>query len=255
MSPTLPLLKPCPNKQGNLGFNQETYVLNPDVTLSVVQGPSSETSQLHMEMFIFLGKLMGCAMRNKNYLDLQLAPIIWKCIVREQLTLEDVRDIDVNGANQYVWLKQRKDLNEERFTAGYSDLYFSTTSKGGSNIELHPNGANERVSWGEDIDRYCSELLNFWLNVEFKVVSELVRSGMETQVPSSVLSLLRWNELEELVCGNPSIDVALLHSATEYERGCSASDQHIVWWVTCIVYPRRIIHIVAMFAVSGSGSC
>jgi hypothetical protein len=172
---------------------------------------------------------MGCAARNKNFLDLQIAPLIWKRIVRQEISLDDVRDIDLNSYNQYLWLKTRRDLNEQSFSMGYSDLYFCTTSKGGSMVELHTNGASQRVNWGCDIDLYCAELCEYWLDREFRCVCELVRAGIETQIPGPALSLLRWEELEEMVCGSPLIDVVLLQSATEYERGCSATDPHIIW--------------------------
>lgn len=87
----------------------------------------------------------------------------------------------------------------------------------------------EQVRWGADIDRYCDELQTFCLHREFHVVAAAVRAGLETQLPAGLLSLLRWEELEELVCGRAEVDVALLQSATEYERGCGANDMHIQW--------------------------
>ena len=98
-----------------------------------------------MEMLCFLGKLMGSAARAHNYLDLYLAPIVWKLIVRQEVTLDDIRDIDVNAANQLHWYRHRlerghKPLTEEIF---YShDLHFCTLSKGGTLVELHPGGAS-----------------------------------------------------------------------------------------------------------------
>lgn len=42
--------------------------------------------------------------------------------------------------------------------------------------------------------------------------------------------MYRWDELEEMVCGKPEIDVKLLESIAEYSS-CSASDEHIrLFW-------------------------
>lgn len=51
-----------------------------------------------------------------------------------------------------------------------------------------------------------------------------------TQLPSLMVSLMKWKELETMVCGNPNVDVELLQSATEYS-GYAASDNVIVWYV------------------------
>lgn len=96
------------------------------------------------------------------------------------------------------------------------------------NFIFHCRHTQETVGWS-DIDRYCDELLHFWLHVEFAAVCAAVRAGLETQIPSTALELMRWDELETMVCGNPQIDIDLLQSATEYERGCSSSDPHILW--------------------------
>ena len=86
------------------------------------------------------------------------------------------------------------------------------------------------MSWGSDIDRYCDEVEHYWLNVEYAAVAEAVRAGIETQLSAEVLNLVRWDEFEEMVCGSPKIDVALLQAATEYERGCSNTEPHILWF-------------------------
>lgn len=130
MSPILPLLKPCPNNEGKVGMNQETFILNPDCVYNNNQ----------MEMLVFFGKLMGSAARTSNFLDLYLSPLVWKLLVRQPLTLDDIRDIDLTAYNQLCTYRQRKGnaSTEDSFLA--HDLYFCTTSKGGTIVELHPGG-------------------------------------------------------------------------------------------------------------------
>ena len=95
---------------------------------------------------------------------------------------------------------------------------------------FNSNAEQQPVRWGSDIDRYCDELEHYWIHSELRAVAQAVRLGIETQLPGACLSFMRWDELQELVCGNPKIDIALLCSATEYERGCSSTDPHIVWF-------------------------
>ena len=132
MSPVLPLLKPCPNNEGKVGMNQDTWVLNPDCV----------RSNTHMEMLVFFGKLMGSAARSNNYLDLYLSPLVWKLLVRQNVTLDDIRDVDLTAVNQLLMYRRRRDLTEDTFP--HHDLHYCTTNKGGSLVELRPGGAQVR---------------------------------------------------------------------------------------------------------------
>jgi hypothetical protein len=143
MSNILPLLRPCPNNLHKVGQNQETFVLN----------PCCEKSSTQLEMLAFLGKLMGCAARAKNYMDLYLSPIIWKLIVRQRVTREDLRDIDEINANQIAGYREMGRLenysNDTKALAAaravMSELTYTTMNKGGETVELHLGGAS--VSW------------------------------------------------------------------------------------------------------------
>lgn len=65
-SPVLPLLIRTPNGRHAVGYNREKWILNP-----------SSTSSVQLEMFAFVGKLMGIAIRSKEYMSLNIPSIIW----------------------------------------------------------------------------------------------------------------------------------------------------------------------------------
>ena len=212
MSASLPLLKPSPNATIMVGINRDTWVLNPDAT-SVDQA----------EMFKFLGKLMGIAARSQLYLDLNLAPMVWKLIVREPVTLEDYRGIDSIGASFIE--KIRGGSTEDKFEMEYGDMTFTVTSLGGTEVELHPGGQNEILTWANRL-QYCEELERFHL-AEMSAAAEAIYSGLCTQFPKAVLSLIRGDELERMVCGVAEVDVDLLKSATDYS-GYSGTDRVVL---------------------------
>jgi len=58
-SASLPLLRRTQNGIHSIGQNREQWVLNPD-----------STTTTHLEMYAFLGKLMGIVIRNREYLNL-----------------------------------------------------------------------------------------------------------------------------------------------------------------------------------------
>jgi E3 ubiquitin-protein ligase HERC2 len=83
-SNVLPLLIRCPNGRENIGSNREKYVPRP-----------SSTSALHLSMYEFVGKLMGLAIRTRTPLDLDFPSIVWKPLVGDVVTEEDVLAIDL----------------------------------------------------------------------------------------------------------------------------------------------------------------
>jgi hypothetical protein len=90
-SSSLSLLVRTPNGCHAAGQNREKWLLNP--------GASSPTE---MEMFTFLGKLMGIAIRSMQYMSLQIPPIIWKAICGEVITLKDLEEVDEGLVNNML---------------------------------------------------------------------------------------------------------------------------------------------------------
>jgi len=241
MSKALPLLRPCPNAISLTGANRETWVLNSDAT-----------TPIQLQMLVFLGKLMGMAIRTKEYMDLYLSPIVWKLIARENVTFDDVREIDkswagnlekiraalINAPSTYALSSSSNDHNHTNqsslasspslVAAGgggggsggggnefpFSSLDFTIPSISGRIVELHPGGKGKRLTWSNAL-RYCEEVEAFRVK-EMDKVALAVRAGLVTQVPPVAISLLRGYELEELVCGKPDVDLQLLKRATEY---------------------------------------
>merc|ERR1711871_309181 len=78
-SPALPLLLPSPNQVNDHGPNRDCWVLNP-----------AASSAKELEFFEFLGKLMGCSIRNKLCISLSLAPFVWKVLVNDEITADDI---------------------------------------------------------------------------------------------------------------------------------------------------------------------
>jgi E3 ubiquitin-protein ligase HERC2 len=57
-----------------------------------------------------------------------------------------------------------------------------------------------------------------------------IRAGLASIVPTKLLALFTWEELEMMVCGKKNVDVELLKSVTEYS-GCRAEDAHVrIFW-------------------------
>lgn len=165
---------------------------------------------------------MGTAARSERYMEIALAPTVWKLLVKEEHTVADLESVDLTEA---TLIKEIMEASPECIES--YDLYFIVHSSGGTMVELHPGGERDLVTW-ENRELFVEELLRYRL-AEMNAVAEAVRRGLCTQVPHIALAMLRWSDLEKRVCGTALIDVALLYSATEYD-GYSESDDVVRWF-------------------------
>ena len=53
------------------------------------------TSDMHLKMFEFVGCLFGMSVRSGILLNLDLAPIFWKTLTKEPLSVNDLKEIDI----------------------------------------------------------------------------------------------------------------------------------------------------------------
>lgn len=106
-SNTLSLFINVPNGQHNVGLNRDKYIPR-----------SSSNSATQLSMYTLLGKLIGSAMRNDHPLALNFPSLLWKPLVGETPTVQDLKDIDVMCTNILDALRnidKEKDINPDDF--------------------------------------------------------------------------------------------------------------------------------------------
>lgn len=108
-SEVLPLFIPCPNAREDIGMNRDKWVPRP-----------SATRPLYLTMYEFLGKLMGLAIRTKNILNLNLPSIVWKPLVGDAVTEEDVSSIDVLSFKILEEIKKMEVVDDPQTFNDYS---------------------------------------------------------------------------------------------------------------------------------------
>jgi len=71
---------------------------------------------------------------------------------------------------------------------------------------------------------------------EFSTQTQIIpaiQRGIEAIIPTSLLALLTWHELELRICGSPGVDLNLLKKNTQYLNGLGPSSQLVknFWYV------------------------
>jgi hypothetical protein len=97
-------------------------------------------------MYKYLGAFIAFSILSKSPLPLNLAPTVWKQILGDSTGLADLDAIDAYSTQVLTDLRDHgTSLSDEDFEAGV-DQTFTTVMSNGEELELCPDGQNQRVT-------------------------------------------------------------------------------------------------------------
>jgi hypothetical protein len=216
----LSLFTLCPNGVHKINSNMDKYIPNP-----------ASRSPLAIQMFEFVGKLMGVSLRTKATLPFNFPSLVWKGCVGGTIEVSDIESID-QVLTQTLRVLVDPQLSESDFEQALpEDVCFTTTTgDGATEVELVPGGATKRVTFSNRAE-YSELVIQFRIH-EFDAQLAAIRRGLATVIPLHTLQLFTWQQIEELIAGKPEIDLEYLKAHTEY-RGYSPSSPVISYfWKT-----------------------
>lgn len=196
LSPGNALFIPTPNNATKIGEYRERFIPKP-----------SSTSKELLRMFEFVGLLMGCSLRTGVRLNIRLAPIVWKMLVKQSLAFTDLESVDYSLCESLKYLEAEaadsslapSDVLYESFTATRSD---------GTVVELKPHGRHIPVT--KDNCKEYIRLVKASRLQECKPQVDAMLRGISKIVPVQLLQLCVWTELQQWICGSLDINVELL---------------------------------------------
>ncbi|CAG9330099.1 unnamed protein product [Blepharisma stoltei] len=215
-SPLLPLLIPSQNNVLNVGNGRDNWMINPTSTLPA-----------HKHLFTTLGKFFGSAIRTKQGLRLSLPIIVFKHLLYENVTTEDLRDFDFP---LYKFLHKLRNLEaygitSENFGQHISEKFI--VKYGEEVVDLCEDGVNIDVTF-ENVGHYA-DLLEKHKLFENPKAYDSIRKGMAAVVPIDKLNLFTAAQLRDLICLNQEVKLEVLEENTVYEN-CWRTDAHIEYF-------------------------
>jgi hypothetical protein len=179
-SSVMNLLIPCPNQESTgIGQNREKFIINPSVS-----------TPKYLEMFQFLGKLIGISIRSRTPLSLDLPSLVWKPLVFTDLDKRDVKDIDYSTIES---LDAIETMSKDVFESSIFNTFVTSLSDKQTTVDLKPNGSKVTVTF-EDRHEYVNACINARL-FEHKLQMESIMKGLSQLVPLSILKLFTWQDL------------------------------------------------------------
>ncbi len=206
----LPLFIRSPNQsQDSSNVYRDAYTANPGC---------KEYTWYH-----FVGQLMGAMYRSQESLVLSLPQFVWKYLVGEPVTW--TRDFVSVDSAEVKLIDSIETMSKEKFDASFAGaLDYSTVLSNGDTVPLL--GTGEKLVTYEQRLEYC-RLVKETRMAECNAQLAAIRRGLASVVPSDVISLLTWQELELRVCGNPEISIEALKKSTRYDSELSEKDERI----------------------------
>jgi hypothetical protein len=182
----------------------------------------------------FVGQLMGMAIRTKQYLDVRFPILLWKQLIHEEVTIEDIEAIDISSfaiINEMEEnIRKVKSLNECDYLLSsiMAELKFDIVSSTGQTYELIPGGFHIPIT-AANFEDYCMRYRQYRIN-EFHRQIEFIRQGLCSVVPWAYLTLFTAHELKVTVCGKGYIDIQMLKRHTDYQRDHESSPHIQRFW-------------------------
>jgi len=199
------LLALCPNGKFNIGQNRDKYLPRP-----------SYNNPQQLEWYRFLGILIGITLRTKGNFILNFPSMIWKALINETPVVQDLEAIDSTALRAVESIRNidQTGVDAEMF----SDIFFedfTTYLTDGTKVELKPGGKNIELTF-HNRHEYCDLVIETQMHAYDKQI-KAIREGMAYIIPLNILEgSFTWQQLEQLVCGKPEMNVDLLKSQTEF---------------------------------------
>jgi len=185
----------------------------------------------------FAGRLLGKALFDGHTTGAYLARPLLKHLLRAPLTFSDLRFVHNDVYDMIQWLKTASESDLEAV-----DLDFTTLkSQFGKNetVELKPGGAGVEVT-RENLGEFVELRAKYALMDEVSPQLCAFICGFYDVIPPQLLMVFDSQELELLLCGLPSIDVADWQKYTEYRGALKKSHKVVKWfWEVTASLPQE----------------
>eukprot|EP01059_Diplonema_ambulator_P008895 TRINITY_DN1866_c0_g1_i1.p1 TRINITY_DN1866_c0_g1~~TRINITY_DN1866_c0_g1_i1.p1 ORF type:complete len:2356 (+),score=593.02 TRINITY_DN1866_c0_g1_i1:203-7270(+) len=174
-----------------------------------------------------LGRLMAVCVGSDDLLALDLHPNIWRQLTDEHV---DVKESNVQFFKTLEWIEgiDASTYNAEAFDA--LCLSFSVDLPDGGVVDLLPDGRHKKVTL-ENKSLYVDLARAHKICEGAKQVAS-IKEGMLQVLPRAALTMMTASDLEERVCGQREIDVAMLMEHAHYGKQLKNSNVIDNFWMS-----------------------
>ena len=213
------------------GEKLNLFIVSDSNDFSYIINPFLIHNEENYKYFIFIGKLIAKALMDNITINICFNKLIYKMILQEEITYDDLVFIDNPLYNSIKNLKESQvfETNDEQIIKDLA-LYYSIEMKDSfkhiHSFELIENGKNILVT---DLNDYIKRRINFMIGIYEPFISK-IRQTLFKYYPKDVIDNFTSDELELVINGRPFIDVEEWKMFTEYKTPYSSQHYIIIWF-------------------------
>ena len=238
------------------GEKLKLFIVSDTNEFSYIINPFLSHKPENFEYFTFIGKLIVKALFDNITVNICFNKLIYKMILQEEITYNDLVFIDNPLFTSLKNLKetglfQNAEQNLE-FIKGL-EMYYSIEMKDVYNhmhsLELIEKGRDMRLI---DLEDFIKKRINFIIGI-YEPFIKIIRDTIYSYIPKNVLTNFTSDEFELLLNGRPYIDVEEWRLFTEYKEPYNANHYIIIWfWEIVSILSQKELSNLLLFS-TGSG--
>ena len=229
------------------------FIVSESNDFSYIINPFLRHTKENFSYFTFIGKLIGKALLDNITINVCFNKLIYKMILQEDITFDDLTFIDNPLHNSLQNLK-------EIYSTGVSDdfyegleMYYSVdmedVNKKKHSFNLVENGIDKPVS---NINDYINKRISLMKGL-YEPFIKKIRESLFKLIPKDVIQKFSSDELELLINGRPFIDLEDWKMFTEYREPYNANHKIIIWfWEIMNELSQKELSNLLMFTTGAS---
>ena len=238
------------------GEKLKLFVVSDTNEFSYIINPFLSHTEENFEFFRFIGMLIVKALFDNITVNICFNKLIYKMILQEEITFNDLVFID---NPLYTSLKNLKETNlfdnpkENESVIKELEMYYSLEIKDIYNhmhsLELQPKGREIHVL---DINDFITKRIKFMIGI-YEPFIKIIRNTIYNYFPKDVINNFTSDEFELLLNGRPYIDVEEWKIFTEYKEPYNVNHFIIIWfWEIVSQLSQKELSNLLLFS-TGSG--
>jgi hypothetical protein len=215
------------------GEKLKLFVVSDTNEFSYIINPFLSHNEENFEYFAFIGKLIVKALFDNITVNICFNKLIYKMILQEQITFDDLVFIDNPLYSSLKNLKETRlfdDPNSNYEQIKDLELYYSVEMKDIYNhmhsLELMEKGREMNVI---NLDDFIKKRIYFMIGM-YEPFIKVIRDTIYNFIPKDIITNFTSDEFELLLNGRPFIDVEEWRLFTEYKEPYSVNHYIIIWF-------------------------
>eukprot|EP01022_Parablepharisma_sp_SALTPOND_P015755 TRINITY_DN2254_c0_g1_i2.p1 TRINITY_DN2254_c0_g1~~TRINITY_DN2254_c0_g1_i2.p1 ORF type:complete len:3562 (+),score=437.62 TRINITY_DN2254_c0_g1_i2:2957-13642(+) len=184
--------------------------------------PKSVIEPNHLNYFKFIGRIIGKALLDGQYLECYFTRALYKTLVGQPLTIQDMQDYDPELYKSLLWIRDN-DVTDLDCNFTYTIDYFGRLET----KDLIEDGKNVKVT-NENKQLFIVKMCKAMLQDVIRPQIEALQKGLYEIIPKSLVSIFDSREIELLISGLPDVDILDLKKNTDY-HGYNENSKVVQW--------------------------